>query len=191
MAKAPNSKRKLEDDECLEFVTDVAFFKKEVEVCMSKSFLGALVKERKYYFLYKTDGEMQKRYEEWESLFANLLVQKPQILKTVIWEVMTKLYINNEWALNNVKNDGYACKQLLISLLVKGRVVTSGARQPEVLQRLLKLLPDKKAKEANKAKEPGPKADQKATAARATAPAATGLPTLNPCNMSCFLAQAA
>ena len=77
---------------------------------------------------------------EWESLFAKLIVERPLLIKSVMWDVLGEFYKKNNWDLSNIKNDGYACKQLLIQIVVKNRVCTTGARQPSVVQRLLQIL---------------------------------------------------
>ena len=109
-----------------------------VENSISQYYVGAcktLVSSRKWFFNYKSHDEMTERYDQWENLFVQLARERPHVLKTSLWTAIERLYNKHKFPLSNVKNDGFAMKQLLINLVHKAQVCTNGVRQPIVIKK--------------------------------------------------------
>ena len=114
-----------------------------VENLISQYYVGAcktLVSSRKWFFNYKSHDEMTERYDQWENLFVQLARERPHVLKTSLWTAIERLYNKLKFPLSNVKNDGFAMKQLLINLVHKTQVCTNGVRQPSVIKRMLAAI---------------------------------------------------
>ena len=115
---------------------DVKFVKQLIE----KHCAGAcstLVASRQWFFNYAGQDEMDERYDQWRQFFVALVNERPLVLKTSIWQALETLYKKKTFPLSNYKNDGYACKQLLVNLVHKERVCTNGLRQSAVVKEML------------------------------------------------------
>lgn len=96
------------------------------------------VKERGFYFNYKSDAEQVLRYHEFFDVFARVLERNKAILKSSIWNALLACYGKLDIDAAHYKDDAYAFKQSLMKLVDKQRHCTSGKNQVEVIQRLIR-----------------------------------------------------
>ena len=54
--------------------------------------LKGLCRQRKYFFCYTTDVDQLDRWTEWEKFFAAIIIEKPMMNKSVMWQCLRKFY---------------------------------------------------------------------------------------------------
>ena len=100
----------------------------------------SLVLSRRWFFNFQSKQEMSERMEQWDSMFVRIVKERPLVLKSSVWSALEKLYEELKFDKANIKNDGFAMKQMIMHLVHKSQVCTDASRQCPTVKRLLSQI---------------------------------------------------